>query len=581
MDHRSHGTHIDILPVTADAMPNNTTHQSSFIDKMFGWAGAISVGIAATPIALRQIGIGVEHMALDEDARCCKIIQNITNGNALLEHEGWNRNLDGGTSNTYGIGGWTAGLFSHVPFGEQMFAIEKNLVKHMEALPFVQEGSHTQLDPNVHPLARGGIMNALVAGGVILVGHFGGHAIDHVLRERAVAQAREEGASADKLKQLASERTLAGRIIQDGSKLVGASVLLPAILPGVGHALLLLSNTAGIDNYKDVGNTTVGQGPATLLATILGKNPGNCKGVTKMTDTVGGTLLSQLCCVIPAFTAAIPGLLNHGLNSGNITVHLPEGITPYDAKHHSKEPDIEALTALPENILEQRLRSNQYHIHDTIAAQEANKGVRNTIKLGSALASTFGTVALGNYLIKQQASSEELTFDEKVNAFRSTPSTSAQNHDITIDAIQKPHASGEMEPLKARFENYEPGGRPDHISFQFGSSCCPGEKWFPAKTTEDLIASAKQVITNVHPNTVNQYAFSGGVASLAGVGGYKLAEYFIDKPAARKIDMLEKENSAIETILESRKVYSQANHSERILNEKEQKLSVVDKGIAA
>ena len=72
-------------------------------------------------------------------------------------------------------------------------------------------------------------MNAMVAGGIILVGHFGGHAIDHVHRERAIAKAQAQGATDDDIAKLSKERTKAGRALQDSSKLIGASILMPAI----------------------------------------------------------------------------------------------------------------------------------------------------------------------------------------------------------------------------------------------------------------------------------------------------------------------------------------------------------------
>ncbi|TAE34146.1 MAG: hypothetical protein EAY65_03375 [Alphaproteobacteria bacterium] len=584
LNHQNEQTKLGILPLQMHNTQTGHQHTNDFIDSLFSWSTGVSAAIAATPLALQQFGIGVsEHVKKLDTGLCCELIQNATKDTPWLQHEHWSKRLDGSTETVYGVAGWASGLLSHVPCGEQMLQLEQALLKKLEVLPFIKEGSADHLDVSIHPLARGGLMNALVAGGIIMMGHFGGKIMDHVHVQRRMQEAQDYGASEETLAQIAQERSALGRITQDASKLLGFGVLIPAILPGVGHALLSLSSTMGIDTYAshmlaDGISTNIGEGPATALAAFLGKNPGSCKGTTKLTDALESSLLSQLCCVVPAITAAIPALANVALNQNKTYIYMPEDITPYDAKHHADIPDKEALAHLSEEILLQRYKSNQFHIDNTKASLDATSGLRTMLKTGSALAATVGTVALSQHLMQRDAPSTDTENpQEQLNELKNriTPhGVPATKHDVTT-SLTKDHNGSTLKAHIPPYDSSNVDNSPDFISMQTGRDCCPGTVYVRKDNVENYIKATSGEAASEENNphiTTNRTLLSGGVSGLLGAATYKAVEHVVDGASHKKIAQLERENSVIDTILATKNAQKTATHTDRLAQQEAQPL---------
>jgi hypothetical protein len=350
------------------------------------------------------LGVGEKHATLAGD--CCPIIVNQAHGTPL-EFNHLYRDMSGTTSPVYGIAGGLSGLFSRLPAGEALFELEKQILNH---LPFTGENASAQLDATVHPLARGGIMNALAAGGLIVIGHYGGDAISACEKRHAEEQARASGASEEDIAVAREGAGLAGRVVKHGAQAAACTIVFPAIAPGIGHAVMFLS--AILKDIPKVGehlpfldtmnyNAKTGSGIGTKIAAVLGKNPGNCKREGKLYDALqgaGGAFASQLCCTLPALIGALPTLLTHANHRAS---DLPEGVRPYDGAAHPKMPDIAVLSTLPDREIDQRIRDNQYHIDDTEAAQQRNGGIRQVAKIGASVAAGVGIAALGVRLINK------------------------------------------------------------------------------------------------------------------------------------------------------------------------------------
>ena len=218
------------------------------IDRALRAASLGSAVIALSPVALNHVGIGKrEFEFLGRNGSCCQLIS--AHGPA------WGKTKEG--EQTYGVAGALAAAFSHLPMlGDD--------------------------------LSKGGLANALGAGGIVVAGHYAGNALE----KRAQAKGKD-----GKL----------GRAICTGSKLLGFTVALPALLPGVGHGVEFLSSVANIDDLN-MDNTTA-NGPGVKLMSLLGKNPGVCKGNDKLADgamSAASVPIAQLCCALPALIASIP-----------------------------------------------------------------------------------------------------------------------------------------------------------------------------------------------------------------------------------------------------------------------------------
>ena len=576
------------------------THHKSFVDKLFGVAGAASVGLAFTPLAMRQLGIGLDHKALD--GACCEIIKNAAAGHKGLIHKDWNIHLDNSSKpaeTTYGIAGWASGALSHVPFGEEMFKVEKNILSRLESVSLVKEGTAQELDSHVdklHPLARGGLMNALAAGGIVLLGHFGGAAINHQHQKHL----DEQDLSTEEREARRNEKSALGRIVQDGSKLLGLGVLAPAVLPGVGHALLSISATAGLDKI-DYDNFK-GDGPITKLAAVLGKNPGTCKRTGKLYDAIEGSssaLLSQLCCAVPAITAAMPALLHSAIANDNISVSLPSDISPYDKKNHSEEPDKKALSYLNVEELQQRIRENNYHIEDTHNAQESSKQLRTALKLGTATLASVGSAALASKLFLQKTDEKTALFDNAVKDAQTAPNPDGEFHtiretdtgnryigikfpkDYEGDIEQALHGQNALKNDNIPIEQPQ---NPIKIALQkagcafndqktpIGAICagfetlCCNTIYYSKPAVDNIIGAAKGLTGS--DITTNQAMTIGGVSALLGAIVYNVTERIVDSPATNKIAMLERENNVLESILETKQNMASGSFAEKLVEQR-------------
>jgi hypothetical protein len=222
---------VRVLPLHHDQ------HNTAF-DRALQVAGITSTAISLSPLLMRKAGIGVEQFDFWRD-HCCPVIQKNGPSWTVIPRG------DGVFEPTYGIAGAVSSA--------------------LERLPVV--GGE---------LSRGGIANALTAGGLMLVGHYGGRALGH-----------------------------RGRWLDTAMKALGVVVAVPAVLPGIGHGLAYLSTVAGIDTI-DVTNRDA-TGPATALMGLLGKAPGECKREGKLSDGAWGGL-GMLCCALPAVLASLPTL---------------------------------------------------------------------------------------------------------------------------------------------------------------------------------------------------------------------------------------------------------------------------------
>lgn len=250
--------HKIYTPIGSD---DHSLHENAF-DKALRFAGIGAVAVSLSPIILKQLGIGAELSTfLSSNGNCCKIIAE--NGPSWTKFQ---PDKDTAAINTYGVAGIIASTLGKIPAvgGE---------------------------------LSKGGIANALAAGGLMVLGHYGGQHIYNFERKRGLS---------GKI----------GKLVRNVSQVMGVVVALPAVLPGVGHGLEFLSGLVGIDNI-DMEKVSA-SGPASMLMGYMGKVPYACKGEQKLTDGAYGSssiLLAQLCCAAPAILSALPAIFA-GQNKG-------------------------------------------------------------------------------------------------------------------------------------------------------------------------------------------------------------------------------------------------------------------------
>lgn len=220
-------------------------HHANALDKAFRYAGIGAAAVSLSPFVLSRLGFGQkerEELAL----KCCPI----------TEKRSFSILSDGNGQPAYGIAGTVAAALERIP---------------------VAGGE----------LSRGGIANAIAGGGLMVMGHYGGAALESLERRRG-----------------GSGRI--GRFVRNASQVLGVVLTLPALLPGVGHGAAFLASTFGIDRVD--WETLEANGPGASLAGLMGKPPGLCKSENKLTDGAkgaGAILLAQLCCAAPAVVAGL------------------------------------------------------------------------------------------------------------------------------------------------------------------------------------------------------------------------------------------------------------------------------------
>jgi hypothetical protein len=227
----------------------NHANHDTLIDSAIKAAGIASVAISVSPFILNKIGIGQDAFKFYA-ANCCPVIQK--------RGPSWSKFqlAPGVYEDTYGVAGALSSAFNKIPIigGE---------------------------------LSRGGITNALASGGLMLLGHYAGNAIEAAQKRKGI-------------------QSRVGNWVRNACQLVGITLALPAILPSLGHGLAVLSATAGIDRFDP--SKIDSQGPATELMGLLGKVPGECKREGKLIDgTWGG--VGVLCCLLPGLLASLPAIL--------------------------------------------------------------------------------------------------------------------------------------------------------------------------------------------------------------------------------------------------------------------------------
>ncbi len=543
-------------------------HHNDFLNNIFSWAGATTVGLSLSPLALRHIGIGLEQAKLETGAACCAVIQGQAAKYENLKVTDLFKPMSGAATppknnDVYGIAGAISGALSHVPFGEQMFALEKNI---LEKIPFSKrtDSGALDVDASVHPLSRGGVMNMLVGGGLIILGHYGGHALEELEKKHALEQAKQRGASDAEIAEIEQNAGGISRFAKIATQAAGFTVLMPAILPGVGHSLLSLSATMGLDRIEYSKNAATGEGPFSTLAAILGKNPGDCKGDTKLTDAAGAVLTSQLCCIAPTIMASIPVLFSHTNTPQN---QLPVGINPYNQKDHELMPNIEKLSQLNDEEIKQRIADNTYHIADTEVAIERTSGLRNVAKVGAGLTAAVGTAIITNKL-----------FNARFNDAMEKISSSPKNNDVYGDWNIVGDATHEANNLPYNMIKYENGTeqiannninlpfrndanyeriKPDSLIARFARCALPkveGNEMMANCKVDGKSSCCATAFVNADlaKITNNKTLLSGVAATAAGLRAYKIVEHFVDTPNADKKHSLKHENFVLTAIEKGR-----------------------------
>jgi hypothetical protein len=553
-------THLHALPLTnTDKVANQESeHHNDLLNKIFAWTGATTIGLALTPLALKGLGIGLEHQKLS--GACCSIIAQQSKS-SILDIEGLYQPLkpDVPSQNVYGIAGALSGAFSHIPFGEPMLELEKKINERMKHVPFVKD--HVMdLDETVHPLARGGIMNMLVGGGLIILGHYGGTALENIEKNYVLDKAKKQGFSEEELENIASEAGGISRFIKGATQAAGFTFMMPAILPGVGHSLLFLSSTLGIDKIhydgKQLENgsydgVAYGEGLFSGVAAVLGKNPGACKQDTKLADAAEGVaslLASQLCCTVPALVASIPMLISHASSPEQ---KLPDGVNPYNKKDHELMPDIDKLSKLSDSEIEQRIRDNKFHIADTEQSLKRTSGLRTTLKIGSGVGAAVGTKLLADKIFNPDPTGNSEKLDSAVNKLdgvinKEVSFKDDENH-VLLDLADNNRNMGVIR-FEASHDN--PVKKPDYLKTVRNSLCCNvvlvsrdllNEPW---KELQKILGD----VSGVGNIAKQQSLTTGAMAASGGVAAYKLVEHLIDEPYHQKIHSLKHENIVLNSI---------------------------------
>lgn len=231
----------------ASFVPEQASHEHhrSAFDKALTVAGIGAAAISLSPFVLSQLGFG-EHERSQLALKCCPI----------TEKRSFTILKDTHGNPAYGIAGTVAAALDRIP---------------------VVGGE----------LARGGIANSIAGGGLLVLGHYGGKAIERMEHKRGM-----------------SGRI--GRFVRHASQAFGLVLTLPAVLPGVGHGAAFLSSAIGIDRVD--WEKLEMNGPGASVAGLMGKPPGECKSENKLTDGAqgaGAVLLAQLCCAAPAIIASL------------------------------------------------------------------------------------------------------------------------------------------------------------------------------------------------------------------------------------------------------------------------------------
>ncbi len=551
-----------------------------FLGNALNWVGAATVGLSLAPLGLRQIGIGAEQAKLDRGSACCFAIKEEANNNKLLAIDNFLKPINGKQledSKVYGIAGVISGALSYVPFGDQMFQIEKKI---LEAIPFSKrktDGS-ADIDDSIHPLSRGGVMNMLVGAALITGGHYGFNALEKLEKNYFVEQAKKQGASADELAEIAENAggiSRAGKLV---AQTAGALALAPPILAGIGHSSLSLGATFGFDKI-DYDNNATGKGPGRVIAAVLGKNPGPCPGDRKMTTGAAAVLTSQLCCIAPALLSSVPMLFSHTNTPEN---KLPEGINPYRKSDHELMPNIEKLAQLTDAEIEQRIKDNTYHIADTEAAQQRTATLRNIAKVGAGAAAAFTTFSLSNKFLNNKFNKVIDKVDnlsKNMEGYSDWHGIEGMYHETTGEPYElikfletdeekiknniklpyrrhKHYQRFQAEAIKLRGAhcalpavegaNYMLDCLPRNVTNDEGeiSNCCP-TTMINSKIVDELASLAK--------TTKNRALLSGVAGAAVGAGVYKLVENLLDKADNNIIHPLKHENFVLKSILAGRK----------------------------
>ncbi len=568
-------THLDepklqALPTGDHDDTHKEKEHDHFLGNFINWAGAGTIGFSLAPLVLQQIGIGREQAALSDTPVCCALIQDQAKKLSFLEINNLYKPLgDVESTPVNGIAGALSAAFSHIPFGEKMLELEQKI---HEKIPFI---ASKDLDPTVHPLSRGGVINMAVAAALI-TGAYGFNYLEKIEKNYFVEQAKKQGASDAELDEIAENAGGFSRFAKIATQAAGFTVLMPAILPGIGHSLLSLSATLGLDRIDYKAQTS--EGPFSTLAAILGKNPGLCKGNDKLTDTAGAVLTTQLCCVGPALWSSVPMLFSHTNTPEN---KLPEGINPYRKQDHDLMPNIEKLAQLTDAEIEQRIKDNAYHIEDTEAAQQRTATVRNAAKFGAGAAAAVVTAVVARHVINmsdQKTKEQAKNIIEKIDAVPQNSANYGQWHKIDgmhaqnglsygvvrfsgpkEAEIQKNITEniGEKVPLDfLQFRIAPCGINPDAMS---GSVCQPLTSSPCCVATfinGDLVNELKNFVGKLMGSETipqNQALLSGVASAAAGAGIYKLVGNFLDKANNNIIHPLKHENFVLESILAGRK----------------------------
>lgn len=264
-------TEKHIVPLNGKASDHGGGH-----DRISNLITGLSLGgalMALSPTLIRRIakaaGNGEVIQTMDFlSGGCCPVVKS--------KNMSFAKDRDGNP--TYGIAGALSAKLGHIPHKLGMFdAFDKALENVNHPLGDVLRREEAQL--------------AILGGGLTLIGHVAGDWLGKVNRT-------------------------AGRLLTRATQAVGVMFTLPALLPGVGHAILTTSTLLGIDQVDRENYTATG--PGVTLAAILGKGPGEecwMEQGKANTGAIGGGALA-LCCGLPAILSALPGIINPLLGRG-------------------------------------------------------------------------------------------------------------------------------------------------------------------------------------------------------------------------------------------------------------------------
>ncbi len=243
--------------------------------------GAVGIGaLVLSPYALDRLGVGSQYLDFLGDFNCCPLIRNSWNRWGLA-HKLPKTKLH---EETYGISGATAAMLSHLPNVGQPF---RDMDPEHPALKSITNKLGDFFDMGF-TLREGQLSNAIASGGIIVAGHYAGSGIQELERQ-------------------AGGNGMIGGAVQTLSQLFGVVVALPAILPGIGHAIQFLSAVVGLDTV-DMRRLEA-NGPGSVITALLGKAPGSCTANKKLdysAYSAASLPLAAACCAIPAIIGSLP-----------------------------------------------------------------------------------------------------------------------------------------------------------------------------------------------------------------------------------------------------------------------------------